>query len=330
MTQLVEELGQQVGVQRACEILNVPRSRVYREREPQAKSKLRVTPKHALSVEERTAVRKILNSERFMDKAPRQVYATLLDEGTYLCHWRTMYRLLEAHDEVRERRRVRQHPTYKKPELLATTPNQVWSWDITWMRGAHKLEKYPLYTVLDIYSRYVVGWMLAEGESSELAKQLVAETARKQGIETEQLTLHADNGAPMTGKPLSQLLVDLGITRSHSRPHTSDDNPFSEAQFKTMKYRPDYPDRFDSFIHAQQWSRTFFHWYNHQHYHSGLNLLTPACVHYGQADEVQQQRQAVMTVAYHAHPARFAKGQPVVKGAPTAVYINPPQEVKLL
>jgi len=330
MIEIVEELGQQVGLQQACKTLDVSRSAIYRARQPQAESKPHPTPKHALSVEECAEIRKLLNSERFMDNAPRQVYATLLDEGKYVCHWRTMYRILETYDEVRERRRVRHHPTYKKPELLATTPNQIWSWDITWMRGAHKLEKYPLYTVLDIYSRYVVGWMLAEVESSDLAKHLIAETARKQGIETEQLTLHADNGAPMTGKPLSQLLIDLGITRSHSRPHTSDDNPFSEAQFKTMKYRPDYPEHFDSFTHALQWSRTFFQWYNHVHYHSALNLLTPASVHYGQADEVQHQRQAVMTVAYQAHPARFAKGEPVVKGAPIAVYINPPLEVKLL
>ena len=181
-----------------------------------------------------------------------------------------------------------------------------------------------LYTVLDIYSRYVVGWMLAEVESSELAKQLIAETARKQGIQAEQLTLHADNGSPMTGKPLSQLLLDLGIGKSHSRPHTSDDNPFSEAQFKTMKYRPDYPDRFADIDEARQWVRIFFDWYNCQHYHSGLNLMTPVSVHYGEADAVQQQRQLVMTAAYEAHPARFASGEPLVKGAPSAVYINPP------
>ncbi len=194
------------------------------------------------------------------------------------------------------------------------------------MRGPVKWSGYKLYTVLDIFSRYVVGWMIAEVESSQLAKQLIAETARKQDIKAEQLTLHADNGAPMTGKPLSQLLVDLGVTRSHSRPHTSDDNPFSEAQFKTMKYRPDYPDRFDSISHSRQWARDFFAWYNNQHYHSGLNLLTPVSVHYGEAETIQMQRQAVMTVAYQAHPARFSKGEPVVKGAPTAVYINPPQE----
>jgi putative transposase len=259
-----------------------------------------------------------------MDQAPRQVYAALLDEGTYLCHWRTMYRILSAHDEVRERRRMRRHPVYKKPELLATAPNQVWSWDITYLRGEATWIHYPLYTVLDIFSRYVVGWMIAEVESSDLAKQLIAETARKHNIQPDQLTLHADNGSPMKGKPLRQLLLDLGITRSHSRPHTSDDNPFSEAQFKTMKYHPDYPDRFGSIDHARQWARGFVGWYNDVFYHSGLHLLTPASVHYGEAAAIQQKRQSVMLAAYAAHPARFSQGVTQVKGAPAAVWINPP------
>jgi len=238
-----------------------------------------------------------------------------------------MYRILAAHDEVRERRLVRQHPVYKKPELLAIAPKQVWSWDITTLRGPVKWSGYKLYTVLDIFSRYGVGWMIAEVESSDLAKQLIAASACKQGILPDQLTLHADNGSPMKGKPLRQLLVDLGITKNHSRPHTSADNPFSEAQFKTLKYRPDYPDRFGSIDPARQWARTFFGGYNNDHYHSGLNLLTPASVHYGEVHQVQQQRQAVMISAYHTHPARFMHGIPIVKGAPAAVYINPPKEV---
>lgn len=331
MSIIVEELGHQVGVNRACEVLNISRNQVYRARQLKAKVRPRPTPTHALSEAERVKVREVLNSECFMDKAPRQVYATLLDEDTYLCHWRTMYRILTDHAEIRERRNVRQHPVYKKPELLATSPNQVWSWDITALRGPAKWENYPLYTVLDIYSRYVVGWMIAEVESSELAKQLIAEITRKQGIQPDQLILHADNGAPMRGKPLSQLLVDLSITRSHNRPYTSDDNPFSEAQFKTMKYRPDYPNRFDSLPEARQWARRFFDWYNHQHYHSGLNLLTPASVHFKEDQAIKQQRQIVMNAAYQVHPTRFAKGKPVIKGAPQAVYINPPaQEVNLL
>lgn len=320
----MRQLAAQIGLKRACAVLNVPRSQVYRPLATEPSP--RPTPAHALTEAERGMVRAVLNSDRFMDQSPRQVYARLLDQGRYLCHWRTMYRILAAHDEVRERRLLRRHPVYQKPELLATQPNQVWSWDITSLRGATKWEHYPLYTVLDIYSRYVVGWMIAEVESSELAKQLLAETAQKQGIAPDQLTLHADNGSPMKGKALSQLLVDLGITKSHSRPHTSDDNPFSEAQFKTMKYRPDYPDRFASLAAAKTWARTFFAWYNHQHYHSGLNLMTPASVHEGAATTVQQQRQSVMTAAFEACPDRFRSGFPTVKGAPAAVYINPPKQ----
>ena len=322
----MSDLAATMGVKRACEALQVPRSRIYRERQPKAEPAPRPTPAHALSSAERGEIRARLNSQRFMDQAPRQVYAALLDEGSYLCHWRTMYRILAAHGEVRERRLIRRHPVYKKPELLATAPNQVWSWDITALRGPLQWEHYPLYTVLDIFSRYVLGWMIAEVESSDLAKQLIAETARKQGIQPDQLTLHADNGSPMKGKPLSQLLVDLGITKSHRRPHTSDDNPFSEAQFKTMKYRPDYPNRFASIEAARQWARQFFGWYNEEHYHSGLNLMTPVSVHYGDADAVQQHRQSVMVAAFQAHPERFIQGIPMVKGAPTAVYINPPMQ----
>jgi putative transposase len=326
----VSELAAQIGMKSACEALNVPRSQIYRARQPKSEPVSRTTPSHALSLEERIRVRETLNSERFMDQAPRQVYTALLDEGAYLCHWRTMYRILSAHDEVRERRLIRRHPTYPKPELLATAPNQVWSWDITTLRGPVKWSGYKLYTVLDIFSRYVVGWMIAEEESSDLARQLIAQTARKQGIQPDQLTLHADNGSPMKGKPLSQLLVDLGITRSHSRPHTSDDNPFSEAQFKTMKYHPDYPDRFACLDGARQWARGFFRWYNHDHYHSGLNLMTPGSVHYGEAIAVQQQRQSVMTAAFEICPERFRAGLPQVKGAPTAVYINPPKPAQNL
>jgi putative transposase len=323
-----QELAEEIGVKRACKVLDVPRSRLYCQPKPEPKA----AGKHSrgLSDEERAKVRETLNSERFMDRSPRQVYATLLDEAQYLCHWRTMYRVLAVHDEVRERRAVRRHPVYQRPELLATAPNQVWSWDITYLRGPAKWTHYPLYTVLDVYSRYVVGWMVAEEESSELARQLIAVTAARQGIQPDQLTLHADNGAPMKGKTLAQLLIDLGIAKSHNRPHTSNDNPFSEAHFKTMKYHPDYPDRFEGLEGARVWGATFFHRYNNEHYHSGLNLLTPASVHYGTATMVQQQRQSVMLNAFAAHPERFSKGIPVVKGAPTAVYINPPKNSESL
>lgn len=267
----------------------------------------------------------VLNSETFQDKSPRAVYATLLDEGRYLCHWSTMYRVLRRHDEVRERRNQLQHPTYRKPELLATGPNQLWSWDITKLRGPSKHSYYYLYVILDVYSRYVVGWMIAEQENAELAEQLIAETCAKQGIEPDQLTIHADRGSAMTSKSVALLLSDLGVTKTHSRPHVSNDNPYSEAQFKTLKYRPDYPERFGSIIDARSWSRVFFDWYNNQHHHTSLALLTPADVHSGRAAEKLKQRQASLQQAYAAHPERFVRGAPVVPVLPAEVWINPPK-----
>jgi putative transposase len=271
-------------------------------------------------------VRDILNSDRFVDCTPRTVYAQLLDEGVYLCHWRTMYRILAEHDEVRERRRQRQHPAYAKPELLATGPNQVWSWDITQLKGPAKWVHYYLYVMLDVFSRFVVGWLLAKEESAELAEQLVAESCRKQGIERDQLTLHSDRGSPMTAKSMGQLLLDLRVSQSLTRPHTPDDNPFSEAQFKTMKYRPDYPDRFAAYEEAHAWARRFFPCYNQEHRHTSLGLLTPATVHYGLAAEVTAKRQAVLQAAYEQHPERFVKGPPRPPQPPKAVWINPPKK----
>ena len=327
MTALAQELSHSVGVSAACKALNVPRSRLYPR--PAASTSPRPTPAQALSSDERAAVRLVLNSEPFMDRAPRQIYATLLDEGRYLCHWRTMYRILHDFDEVRERRNQRKHPVYHKPELLAVRPNEVWSWDITKLRGPAKWTHFALYTVIDIFSRFIVGWMIAERESAQLARQLVATAAASQGIQPEQLTLHADNGKPMKAKTLALLLSDLGVEKSHSRPYVSDDNPFSEAHFKTLKYHPTYPDRFGCVQDARAWARPFFDWYNYQHYHSGLNLLTPASVHYGHADAIRQQRQAVLAAAYAQFPQRFVRGEPVVKGAPDAVWINPPLEANL-
>lgn len=329
MTAIAATLGQQIGVKQACAVLKVPRSRVYRARQPQMQPGIRPLPAAALSDGEREQVRQTLNSERFADKTPRQVYASLLDEAKYLCHWRTMYRVLAAHDEVRERRNLLTHPNYAKPELLATAPNQVWSWDITKLRGAVKWSYFYLYVLLDIYSRYVVGWMIAERETAALAQDLVATTCQRQGIAREQLILHADNGGPMRAKSLALLLDDLGVSASHSRPHTSDDNPFSEAQFKTLKYHPGYPDRFGSIQDARAWARPFFDWYNQEHYHTGLKLFTPASVHHGQAQAICQQRQAVMTAAYAAHPERFSKGRPVVAAPPKEVWINPPSTPNL-
>ena len=329
MTAITATLAQTVGVMRACALLTVPRSRVYRAHLPSGTALLRPSPAQALSEDERTQVRAVLNSARFQDKAPRQVYAALLDEGQYLCHWRTMYRVLAAHDEVRERRDQLRHPSYHKPELLATAPNQVWSWDITKLRGPLNWSYFYLYVLLDIYSRYVVGWMIAERESAQLAQELVEASCVRQGIVPEQLTLHADNGGPMPAQSLALLLADLGVTPSYSRPHTSDDNPFSEAQFKTLKYRPGYPDRFGSLQVARTWARPFFHWYNEEHYHTGLNLLTPASVHSGQAALLRQQRQTVLQAAYGVHPERFSQGAPIVAAPPSAVWINPPSDRNL-
>ena len=325
MIQAAEQLAKGVGVAAACRALGVPRSSVYRARHAKPVAKPRPRPERALSQAEKAAVRQELNSERFWDSSPRQVYATLLDEGTYLCHWRTMYRILDEYTEVRERRNQLQHPDYTKPELLTTGPNQLWSWDITKLKGPAKWTYYYLYVILDVFSRYVVGWMIAEREAASLARELIAATCTKQGIQPEQLTLHADRGSSMRSKSLALLLADLGVTKTHSRPYVSNDNPYSEAQFKTLKYRPDYPDRFGSPADARCWARPFFRWYNYDHRHTGLGLMTPARVHYGQAQTVYQQRQQVLQAAYAAHPERFVRGLPNPPELPTAVWINRPQ-----
>jgi len=327
MLQSTEALAQVVPVTRACQALGYPRSSLYRARWPKPTNKQleRPSPTRALSESERVAVRELLNSERFQDDSPYQVYATLLDEGAYHCSISTMYRILRQHNEVHERRNQRRHPAYSRPELLATQPNELWSWDITKLRGPVTWQLFYLYVVLDVFSRYAVGWMIAEQESGDLAKQLLAESYRKQGIDQAQLTLHADRGSPMICKTLGQLLIDLGVSKSHARPHTPNDNPFSEAQFKTMKYRPDYPARFSGIEEARQWARAFFHWYNNEHHHSGLGLMTPAAVHYGQAATLTAQRQAILMTAYEAHPERFVKGLPKPPQVPATVWINPPQ-----
>lgn len=323
----VEQLAPHVGIAQACQALGVPRSSYYRARQPQPTPAPRPTPARALTPQERGEIRDVLNSGRFQDEAPREVYATLLDEGRYLCHWRTMYRLLAAYAEVRERRRQLQHPAYTKPELLATGPNQLWSWDITKLRGPVKWTYYYLYVVLDVFSRYVVGWLIAERESADLAEMLIAETCAKQGIGRDQLTIHADRGSSMRSKPVALLLADLGVTKTHSRPYTASDNPYSESQFKTLKYRPGYPERFGCLPDARAWAHEFFSWYNHDHHHSGLGLLTPALVHYGQAASVQAQRQQVLLAAYAAHPERFVRGAPQLPALPKEVWINKPSSI---
>ena len=278
----------------------------------------------ALSDEERKKVLDVLHSERFVDSAPEEVYATLLDEQTYLCSPRTMYRILHDTKEVRERRNQLRRPVYTKPELLATKPNEVWSWDISKLLGPAKWTYYYLYVILDIFSRYVTGWMVAHAERTALAERLIEETCAKEAIEPGDLTLHADRGPSMTSKPVAFLLADLGVTKTHSRPYTSADNPFSESHFKTLKYRPAFPRRFDSIRHARDFCATFFSWYNFHHRHSGIAHLTPHVVHHDLAEQVLHQRQATLEAAHRSHPERFVRGAPTSAELPSAVYINPP------
>jgi len=330
MRTATEALAERIPVSRACAALDYPRSSLYRQRRPVVKKepRSRPTPPRALSPEEKRTVLAVLDSERFQDQAPHQVYGALLDEGVYHCSISTMYRILRANDQVHQRRNQRQHPEYTRPELLASGPNQLWSWDITKLRGPVTWTYYYLYVLLDVFSRFVVGWLLAKGESAELAEQLIAESCARQAIDADQLTLHADRGPAMTSKTVAQLLIDLNVAQSHSRPYTPDDNPFSEAQFKTLKYRPDYPDRFEDLDAARVWARAFFDWYNNQHRHSSLGLMTPATVHYGQAAELTAQRQVTLQAAYHAHPERFVSGVPRPPQVPQAVWINPPRSVE--
>jgi putative transposase len=320
----VREVGRTLGVAPTCAALGLSRETYYRHQRPKGCRGRRVSPR-ALPAAERSAVLAVLHEPRFVDLAPPQVYARLLDEGRYLCSLRTMYRILGANHEVRERRDQRRHPAYQRPELLATGPNQVWSWDITKLLGPTKWSYFYLYVILDIFSRYVVGWMVAPKESDALATTLIEETYRRQGIAPGQLTLHADRGSSMTSKTVAFLLADLGVTKTHARPHVSDDNPFSEAHFKTLKYRPDFPDRFGSLAHARAHSQDFFPWYNTEHHHSGLGLLTPHAVHAGLAAQHVEARAGVLAAAFAAHPERFPHGRPRPPAQPTAVWINPPR-----
>ena len=322
-----ETLATDVGTATACRAMGVSRATVYRRRSRQSTSgeaRCKRRQPRALNSEQRQSVLDVLHSDRFVDKAPAAVYAALLDEGTYHCSIRTMYRILHDCREVRERRNQLRHPNYKKPELLATGPNQVWSWDITKLLGPAKWTYYYLYVILDIYSRYVVGWMLASRENADLAKRLIRDSIEKQNVDTKKLTLHSDRGPSMKSHTVAQLLATLGATKSHSRPHVSNDNPFSESQFKTLKYRPEFPDRFGSQEDAHGFCQSFFHWYHHEHYHSGIGLLTPAMVHYGHAPEVLARRGQTLDVAYQAHPERFVGKRPRPLALPEAVWINPP------
>jgi putative transposase len=315
-----------VGTAAACKSLNIARPTYYRRLgASDQKATSRPAPPRALTAMERQEVLDVLHTKRFMDKAPTEVYATLLDEGAYHCSIRTMYRVLQEAGEVRERRNQARHPHYKAPELLATAPNQVWSWDITKLLGPVKWTYFYLYVILDIFSRYVVGWMIAQYESNTLAQRLIAESCEKQNIQPGQLTIHADRGPSMKSKPVALLLADLGVTKTHSRPHVSDDNPYSESQFKTLKYRPDFPDRFGSIQDARSFCQDFFPWYNCEHHHSGIGLLTPEMLHYGKAEAVIAQRRIVLNSAFEAHPERFVRGLPVPPPVPEAAWINKPK-----
>ena len=315
------------GIKPACEALGASRATHYRRSRPKFGPRRRPSSPRALSAAERAQVLETLNSERFADQAPSEVHAALLDEGRYQCSVRTMYRILEQSTGVRERRDQLRHPNHPKPQLRAAAPNQVWSWDITKLLGPTKWSYYYLYVILDIYSRYVVGWLLAHRESAALARRLILETCRKERVELGQLGLHADRGPSMSSKTVAQLLADLGITKTHSRPHVSNDNPFSESQFKTMKYRPDFPDRIGSLEDGRSFCADYFDWYNNDHHHSGLGFLTPAQVHHGLAPQALRQRQAVLERAHAAHPERFPRGAPTVVAPPSEVWINPPQHV---
>ena len=320
-------LAAQVGISPACAALGMPRASFYRNRAPvHGPAPARPRPARSLTSSERETIFAQLHSERFQNHSPIEVAATLLDEGHYHCSARTMYRLLAEVGQTRERRDQLVHPAYQKPELLASAPNQLWSWDITKLLGPAKWTYFYLYVILDVFSRYVVGWMLAHRESAELAKQLFEETCSKLLILPGQLTIHADRGSSMTSKPVAFLLSDLGVTKTHSRPHVSNDNPYSESQFRTLKYRPGFPDRFGSIQDARVFAIDFFRWYNEEHHHSGISLLTPSVLHHGQAPLIIQKRQAVLDAAYIIHPERFVNRPPQSPPAPTKVWINKPPQ----
>jgi putative transposase len=325
--QTVEELTPIIGTRPACRALGASPATIYRRRRPPEPRppRPRPVPARALSEAEREAVLAELHSDRFVDSSPAQVWATLLDEGRYLASERTMYRLLAArHGGVRERRDQLTHPGYAKPELLAQRPNELWSWDISKLKGPAKWTYFYLYAILDVFSRYAVGWTVQYRENGQLAKALIEQATEQQQIGHSVLTLHADRGGPMRGKPVAFLLADMGITKTHSRPYTSTDNPYSEAHFKTLKYRPEFPERFDDIEQARDFCRGFFHWYNHEHRHSGIGLMTPAAVHHGQARQLHAARARVLEDAYAATPERFVRRAPVPPELPTAAWINKP------
>jgi len=321
----VQQCVPTLSVSSVCLALELPRASFYRHSKPRLVGP-RKKSSRALDAVERIAVLSELNSERFCDLAPAQVYATLLDEGTYLCSERTMYRVLSDNAQVKERRDHARRPEYAAPQLLARRPKELWSWDITKLLGPVKWSYFHLYVILDVFSRYIVGWMVAPNESAALAQKLIAESCEREGIKPGQLTLHADRGTSMRSKPVELLLADLGVAKTHSRPQVSNDNPFSEAQFRTLKYRPDFPERFASIQHAREHCVDFFAWYNDEHRHSGLALMTPRDVHEGKINERLAKRKAVLDAAFAATPERFVRGNPRPAQPPAIVWINPPKQ----
>lgn len=324
MTAALAHLIPLVGIVAACIALAVNRASYYRSLKPPMLAKPRPRPARALNDEQRADVLMVLDSDRFVDKAPREVYAELLDDGKYLCSVRTMYRVLAASAQCRERRAQRRHPTYVKPELVARAPNEVWSWDITKVPGPVRGTYYSLYVALDIFSRCVVGWTVARTESAAVARGFLAEAFERHRIEPGRLVCHSDRGTPMLARSTALLYADLGIKQSLSRPRVSDDNPFSEAAFRTILYRPEMPERFGSIEDARSFFAALFDWYNERHYHTGIALLTPADVHTGRAPAIIAARQLVLDAAYAKHPERFVRSAPTHPSPPAVVWINPP------
>ena len=320
--------GDELGIENLCESLGEPRSSWYRSQSSTVKPVAIRKPPRKLSAQEEQKVLEAVNSERFRDMVPGEIYSTLLDEGIYLCSERTMYRILERNHQNFARRQVVSRESVR-PELLATRPNELWSWDITKLKGPAKWTYYYLYKIIDVFSRFVVGWMVAYKESATLAEGLISETCLKQEIVKGQLTIHADNGSSMTAATVGQLLTDLGVNKTHSRPYTSNDNPYSESAFKTLKYRPDFPERFMSIEDARAFCKDFFFWYNNEHHHSGIAMLTPVSIHYDTYQQVLDKRSLVLVEAYLQHPERFVRGIPEVKQIPHEVWINKPEQKEL-
>jgi putative transposase len=311
-----------------CSAVGLPRASYYRLlRPPKTKSTRKYsTSPRALTKDETERVIDVLHDPRFLDKSPAQIYATLLDERIYICSIRTMYRILHSLREVRERRNIVVHPNYPRPVLLATGANQVWTWDITKLKSVQKSSYYNLYVIIDIFSRYVVGWLISERENSELAQHLIAETCQRQRANTSELIIHSDRGPAMTSKPVAMLLADLGITKSLNRPHVSNDNPYSESHFKTLKYNPHFPSAFGSIEDARSYCKWFFHWYNYEHRHSGIALMTPGTVHYGEAQSLTMKRQQTLNAAFQRNPERFVRGLPEALRLRPQVWINQPPD----